>query len=83
MDTLKPGLLGRNREAFAARYCNRRLVRSAPRGMGAHAADMKHWDNSGLSHAPELHALLSQVAQFPCEGLPDLLPLMHEAAGSI
>ncbi|KAK9794347.1 hypothetical protein WJX73_008577, partial [Symbiochloris irregularis] len=60
VDTIKPGLLGRNREAFAARYCNRRLVRSAPRSTSSHGADLKHWDNSGLTHAPELHALLSQ-----------------------
>ena len=56
VDILRPGLLGATREAFSARYCGRRLVPVA------RSADLKRWDNSGLSHAHELHALLSQAS---------------------
>ena len=58
MDTLRPGLLGRTRETFAARYCSRRLVRVLQR---TSSPDHKRWDNAGVSHASELHALLAQV----------------------
>ncbi len=52
---MRPGLLGR-REAFAERYCGRHL---APvfRGGGMRL----RWCNTGLGHAPELHALLKQA----------------------
>ncbi len=52
MDALKPGLLGRERYEFAAAYCNRRAV-PVPGGEGR-----LRYDNSGLSRAAELHALL-------------------------
>ena len=56
VDMLRPGLLGPSREAYAARYCSRRLVPVA------RSAEQRRWDNGGLSHAHELHALLSQVS---------------------
>ena len=59
VDMLRPGLLGSTREAFSARYCGRRLVPVA------HKPDQRRWDNGGLSHAHELHALLSQVGAQP------------------
>lgn len=57
VDALRPGLLGPNREAFAHRYCNRRLVPVFGRG----GAQRMKWCNTGLAHAAELHALLKQV----------------------
>ena len=60
VDVLKPGLLGAGRDAFAARYCSRRLMRMTRRSKDSR----RRWDNSGVSHAPELHALLAQV--LPC-----------------
>ena len=59
VDALQPGILGNGREMFAHRYCNRRLVRKLQRSN----TDEFHWDNSGVSHAPELHALLTQVPE--------------------
>ncbi|KAK9812930.1 hypothetical protein WJX72_005929 [[Myrmecia] bisecta] len=55
VDAIRPGLLGFSREAFAQRYCNRRLVACGRRG-----EDRKRWDNSGLARAGELHSLLKQ-----------------------
>ncbi len=57
VDALRPGLLGRDREAFAHRYCNRRLIPVISRG----GAPRMKWCNTGLAHAAELHALLKQV----------------------
>ena len=56
IDCLRPGLLGPTRDAFAMRYCNRRLVPVGRRG-----ATRLKYDNSGLSHAVELHMLLKEV----------------------
>ena len=67
VDILRPGLLGHTREAFSARYCGRRLVPSA------RSPDAKRWDNGGLSHAHELHALLAQVLS-PAVGLAAAAP---------
>jgi len=56
VDALRPGLLGKTRDEFAIRYCARKLI---PVRSGSDAK--KKYDNSGLSHAKELHALLKQV----------------------
>jgi hypothetical protein len=56
VDALRPGLLGKTRDAFAIRYCARKLI---PVRSGSDAK--KKYDNSGLSHAKELHDLLKQV----------------------
>lgn len=58
MDALRPGILGNNREAFAKRYCNRKLVPVRRRGR-----DAMTYDNSGLSHGQELHMLLKKVGR--------------------
>lgn len=57
VDALRPGLLGVNREVFANRYCNRRLIPV----FGRSGAQRMKWSNTGLTHAAELHALLKQV----------------------
>lgn len=65
-----PGLLGRTREQFAARYCSRRLrqvFRKGPNGSWDNSG--RTWDNSGLSCATELHMLLKEVkfrTKFAC-----------------
>ena len=56
MEALRPGLLGGGRERFAARYCARRLVPVS----GGEPGRLR-WDNGGLAHAAELHALLKQA----------------------
>ena len=56
MDALRPGLLGRTREAFSLRYCGRRLIPVSRAG----EVRLKY-DNNGLSHPKELHTLLKQV----------------------
>ena len=58
VDALRPGLLGKDRAAFAYRYCNRRLI-----PVGRQGSNTKKFDNSGLSRAGELHALLKEVSQ--------------------
>ena len=58
VDALRPGLLGKTRDAFALRYCARKLV--PVRGPGGETR--KKYDNSGLGHPKELHALLVQVS---------------------
>ncbi|KAK9843831.1 hypothetical protein WJX81_008228 [Elliptochloris bilobata] len=55
VEALRPGLLGGARERFAARYCARRLVPVSNGDPGR-----LRWDNGGLAHAAELHALLKQ-----------------------
>ena len=50
-------MLGKDRAAFSFRYCNRRLV-----PVGRHGTSTKKYDNSGLSRAGELHALLKEVS---------------------
>jgi len=56
VEALRPGLLGGSREAFAARYCARRLVPVS----GGEPGRLR-WFNGGLAHAAELHALLKQA----------------------
>ena len=56
VDTLRPGLLGKHRNEFAARYCGRRLLCSRPGRSGA-----KHYDNSGVARPGELRGLLMKV----------------------
>ena len=60
MEALRPGLLGGSREAFAARYCARRLVPVS----GGEPGRLR-WFNGGLAHAAELHALLKQARPYP------------------
>ena len=59
MDAIRSGMLGRSREAFAKRYCNRKLVPAGKLG-----DTRMRYDCSGLSHARELHLLLKQVRKF-------------------
>lgn len=49
-------MLGKDRTAFSYRYCNRRLI-----PVGRQGSNTKKYDNSGLSRAGELHALLKEV----------------------
>ena len=56
VDALRPGLLGAPRDAFAHRYCARHTV-----PVGRSGVQRLRWCNTGLSHGPELHALLKQV----------------------
>ena len=56
VDTLRPGLLG-PRDEFAFRYCGRRLCARTGRG----GAQVKVYDNSGVSRPQELHGLLNRV----------------------
>ena len=56
VDALRSGILGKDRAAFSFRYCNRRLV-----PVGRRNTNSKKYDNSGLSRAGELHALLKEV----------------------
>eukprot|EP00803_Ostreobium_quekettii_P008937 evm.model.scf_153.2 EVM.evm.TU.scf_153.2 scf_153:8261-20215(-) len=51
IDALRPGLLGKNKEQFAFRYCARRLVPSLDESS-------KRWDNSGGCRLQELHHVL-------------------------
>lgn len=51
-------MLGKDRAAFSFRYCNRRLV-----PVGRNGSNSKKYDNSGLSRAGELHALLKEVGK--------------------
>ncbi|KAL0027354.1 hypothetical protein WJX79_003195 [Trebouxia sp. C0005] len=55
VDALRPGLLGKDRAAFSYRYCGRRLI-----PVGRHGSNTKKYDNTGLSRAGELHALLKE-----------------------
>ena len=55
---MRSGILVKDRAAFSFRYCNRRLV---PVG-GRRNTNSKKYDNSGLSRAGELHALLKEVS---------------------
>ena len=57
-------MLGKDRMAFSYRYCNRRLI-----PVGRQGSNTKKYDNSGLSRAGELHALLKEVG-----------PLQHSQA---
>ena len=57
VDALRAGLLGKDRTAFSYRYCGRRLI-----PVGRHGSNTKKYDNSGLSRAGELHALLKEVS---------------------
>ena len=57
VDTLRAGLVGKTRDVFARRYCNRRLIPVGKQG----EARLKN-DNNGLSHSKELHLLLKQVS---------------------
>ena len=59
VDALWPGFLGQDRVAFSHRYCSRRLVPVKGRG----GSNTQRWDNSGLSCAGELHAMLKQVGR--------------------
>ena len=61
VDALRPGLVGRTREAFSLRYCNRRLV-----PVGKAEEKRVKYINNGLSHARELHELLKQVRNAAC-----------------
>ena len=56
VDAIRSGILGKDRTAFSYRYCNRRLI-----PVGRHGSNTKKYDNSGLSRAGELHALLKEV----------------------
>ena len=56
VDTLRSGILGKNRNEFAARYCGRRLLCSRPGRSG-----QKHYDNSGVARPQELRGLLMKV----------------------
>lgn len=56
VDGIRSGILGKNRDAFSKRYCNRRLI---PAGKSGNVS--MTYDNSGLSYARELHLLLKQV----------------------
>ena len=58
VDALRPGLLGKDRAAFSYRYCGRRLI-----PVGRHGSNTKKYDNTGLSRAGELHALLKEVSR--------------------
>lgn len=49
-------MLGKDRMAFSYRYCNRRLI-----PVGRQGSNTMKYDNSGLSRAGELHALLKEV----------------------
>jgi len=60
VDAIRPGLLGKTRDAFAIRYCARKLVPVRSSG----GESKRKYDNSGLSHPKELHALLKQVLLF-------------------
>jgi len=57
VDTLRPGVLGKNRVEFAARYCGRRLLCSRP----GRSSGQKHYDNSGVARPQELRGLLMKV----------------------
>ena len=57
VDTLRPGVLGKNRVEFAARYCGRRLLCSRP----GRPNGQKHYDNSGVARPQELRGLLMKV----------------------
>ncbi len=57
VDAIRPGLLGKNRDAFAIRYCARKLVPVR----NSNGETKRKYDNSGLSYPKELHALLKQV----------------------
>ena len=61
VDALRPGLVGRTREAFSLRYCNRRLM-----PVGKAEEKRVKYINNGLSHARELHELLKQVRNAAC-----------------
>ncbi|WIA10259.1 hypothetical protein OEZ85_010458 [Tetradesmus obliquus] len=54
VDVLVPRLLGRSKEEFAHRYCDRRLVPVA----GSHGEGRLRWDNRGGCRLGELHGLL-------------------------
>lgn len=49
-------MLGKDRAAFSYRYCNRRLI-----PVGRQGSNTMKYDNSGLSRAGELHAVLKEV----------------------
>ena len=67
MDTLRPGVLGKNRVEFAARYCGRRLLCSRP----GRSSGQKHYDNSGVARPQELRGLLMKVCR-SCHNICDL-----------
>ena len=56
VDTLRNGILGTNRNEFAARYCGRRLLFSRPG-----RSRQQHYDNSGVARPQELRGLLMKV----------------------
>lgn len=56
VDALRAGMLGKDRAAFSYRYCNRRLI-----PVGRQGSNTMKYDNSGLSRAGELHAVLKEV----------------------
>ncbi len=56
VDALRDGLLGKTRNAFSKRYCDRKTV-----PVGKSGAHHMSYDNSGLSHGKELHMLLKKV----------------------
>ena len=70
VDALRPGMLGKDRMAFSYRYCHRRLI-----PVGRQGSNTMKYDNSGLSRAGELHALLKEV--WPPPRLTVLLSCTH------